>query len=330
MGVGMLLTLILLKLNPTLSSLIVGHTSTKRYDASHRILNVHLSSSLPSSTWMNLGLWDPPPSSPSSPPQITPPPSSSEFAVAAHNLASALASHANLSSTLHRKRMVLDAGCGCGDSLLVWKHLLADDATTILGVSGSASQAAIARSKTEGHEDVDVVHGDAVSYLSSTPLPNLAAVLSLDADYHFNTRAAFAAHAFTALDPDAGGVYAIAGLFPGTPLSSLPWWKRITLSALLLCAGVPLSNFDRDMDAYASFLETEVGYVDVSVEDISHRVFPGFAAFMETTQARGASLPGVWNMGSLAKYRMASRIFLWGYTSGFLRFALVAGHKPPS
>lgn len=215
-----------------------------------------------------------------------------------------------------------DVGHGTGESLLL---LLSEPSTSrplhLIGItslelhhqrSSERVHKRRAEQKQSGqHTQVDLYHGDAVynGHDLGHPLcpghPRLFdSILALDCAYHFNTRRAFLEQSLRKLAP--GGTIALADIcFAAESLKSTRT-KIVTALVRLM----PGPNLVSDIDYVASM--KDIGYVNVTLEDITPDVFPGFISFLKS---RGV---GWWIFGTSLEW----------YTSAGAKFVIVSGQKP--
>lgn len=218
--------------------------------------------------------------------------------------------------------MLSDVGHGTGESLLL---LISDPSvprpSRLVGVTSlelhhqrsleRVQKAQAAQTQDVEPTKVDLYHGDAV-YNGVDPKHPLCpasvglfdAVLALDCAYHFDTRRTFLEQTFRKLAP--GGRVALADIcFSAEALKSTRT-KVITSIARLMPPRNLISNAK-----YVASLK-EIGYVDVTLEDITPDVFPSFIAFLK---GRGI---GWWLFGTSLRW----------YTSAGAKFVIVSGQKP--
>ena len=131
-------------------------------------------------------------------------------------------------------------------------------------------------------------------------------ILALDCAYHFLTRRRFLEQSFIKLSPN--GSIALADIcfissshFLKTPLA----WIVTKIFNPMPEANVISKN------AYLDQM-TEIGYVDITLEDIGEDVFPGFVQFLKSRQW------GWWFFGWV----------LEEYCRAGARFVIVSGKKP--
>ncbi|KAJ8496110.1 hypothetical protein ONZ45_g12580 [Pleurotus djamor] len=185
---------------------------------------------------------------------------------------------------------VLDVGHGTGESLV---FLLSSDkiprpssltGVTSLAVHHQRSAERIQKLTTtdarEAKPAVVLYHGDAVYRrtdlkhpLDPSQGPVFDTILALDCAYHFDTRRTFLTQCRHKLAH--GGRVALADICFSPP--SLTPRNRIAINLLRL---MPKRNII-STSGYVEMME-EIGYVDITFEDISEDVFPAFTAFLSS------------------------------------------------
>ena len=145
-----------------------------------------------------------------------------------------------------------------------------------------------ARSGVIQNTEVDLYLGDAVyrdvepgSLAHNTshchPLgPNggeFNSILALDCAYHFNTRQLFLRQCFTHLS--RGGKIALADICFKDVRPPSPFLRNL----LAITGMMPPSNVVIQQEYMC--IMTELGYEDVTIEDITSHVFPGFMRFLK-------------------------------------------------
>jgi len=220
---------------------------------------------------------------------------------------------------------VLDVGHACGDSLL---HIISQPPSylpmSVVGVTSlpihharasiRVDEALSAMPEETRRPKVRLFLGDAIYRHSSSPnhpFKPLAAtdplpfdkILALDCAYHFETRKIFFEQAFAHLSP--GGRIALADI-------CLPAVSKSLIRRVLDSTGVfmPKENM-WTIDEYEAQLR-RVGFRDVTVQDITDYVFPGFLSFL---QSKG------W------RWWLTERVVATYVTDG-ARFVLASAEKP--
>jgi SAM-dependent methyltransferase len=106
--------------------------------------------------------------------------------------------------------------------------------------------------------------------------PTYTSILALDCAYHFKTREQFLAQSIRCLEP--GGSIALADMCIHS--SSATPGLRILRRIYCVLFSIPLENLITSFGYERTMLEA--GYQDVSIEDITLSVFPGFTAFLKS------------------------------------------------
>ena len=215
------------------------------------------------SAWINIGLWN---SSASG--------STTSYSQAAASLASRLSEEARLPS-LAPGSIVLDIGCGMGDSTLAFARTL-PRSTRILGVNLSASQIEKCRVRATAaaidcERTVEFLVADATA--TDLPAQSVHAVLALESPFHFNTRERFLGEASRLLTP--GGTFAIADICLSR--SGAAWCHWFVTERLSQFFCIPMANC---VDGRTIVNQFEVaGFTDVHLTSIASDTFPGFLSF---------------------------------------------------
>ena len=159
--------------------------------------------------------------------------------------------------------------------------------------------------------NVNLYHGDAVydGVVSEHPFHSASkevydSILALDCAYHFHSRRLFLQQSFSKLGP--GGRVALADIcFDSSALKTRR--TRVLTSTVKL---MPAENLISDQE-YIAQLEG-IGFVDVSLEDITPDVFPGFVKFLKGRRW------GWWMFASIINW----------YGHAGAKFVIVSGRKP--
>ncbi|GBG34976.1 Hypothetical Protein FCC1311_111992 [Hondaea fermentalgiana] len=197
------------------------------------------------STWINLGLWTRGPRMP--------------FEEACQELAVAVGSATRLGD---KDALVIDVGCGCGDSLDLWRRKFACSGK-IYGVNVTEKECQAAREKVKGDADIEVICEDGASFVRRA-----AAVASADVIVSGSQT----------LDSATTQRPHLSKLLWNAPLHML---KLLFISA---SAGTPLVNLLYSKDIFdneqSSFIELHTRVKEIDAVDISHQVFAPFASHM--------------------------------------------------
>jgi len=216
---------------------------------------------------------------------------------------------------------VLDVGFGTGESLIMLlSHLSVPRPSTVAGITSLPRQTSRAQRRVnqlldsdsfEGRRpEVDLHATDAIFRENQANHPldpsidrQFDAILAIDCAYHFNSREKFLSQAFKKLAP--GGRIALADICFGERDAQ----GAVTKAFRTLVRWVPGCN-RLSAKEYGAQME-RAGYVDISIQDVSEHVFPGFLAFLRDQ--------GVW-------WRMMG-FMLRTYASADVRFVIAAGSK---
>ena len=177
---------------------------------------------------------------------------------------------------------ILDVGCGLGATTRQIK--LARPAADVTGVNISEFQV------QEARRNAPNCHFQCMDAANlSLEDASFDALVSVEAAFHFNTRAAFLAHAFRVLKP--GGVLAMADLLPnpGPMAQQITVWPVADVNHLDSC------------EAYASLLSS-LGFADVLIEDITANTWAAWCKNIEK------SLPLDCQSGVISRETMESHL----------------------
>eukprot|EP00658_Telonema_sp_P-2_P041263 TRINITY_DN29501_c0_g1_i1.p1 TRINITY_DN29501_c0_g1~~TRINITY_DN29501_c0_g1_i1.p1 ORF type:complete len:329 (+),score=67.56 TRINITY_DN29501_c0_g1_i1:136-1122(+) len=251
------------------------------------------------SGWMCIGYWNHP---------------SDSYPAASEQLALKMirASGADLMAPLR----VLDVGCGCGNSSLLFARTF--PSISVVGINISPEQIGQAeRSRDALPQElarrVQFLVADATD-LSGLAAGSFDVVVALECAFHFESRAKFFEQAASVLKP--GGALACADIVARScfPLRPSPRWMQN------LMLGVPDCNTD-NMETYSSRLKA-AGFRGVRVEPITGKTFRPFCEYFDR----------VWN-GSQAELESLEGFGLYMWVSKFLmrwtaEYILAVGIKP--
>lgn len=215
--------------------------------------------------WSNLGCWpDGTGSSGVSAPGIS-------YPEACRQLALRVGEAAGLAAA----DVVLDFGCGRGASLALWPQAFA--VTQVSALERQADcVAAIRQRKLPALQAIAVGRFDRLPLPAGLPEHAFDAALCVDAAYHADSPAAFAACAAAALKP--GGRLAFTTLTLSAQGAALTGWPRRRLLTLLALAGIPADSVLSGHDLAATL--TSAGYSAVGMKTLDADVLAGFAVFV--------------------------------------------------
>ena len=230
---------------------------------------------------------------------------------------------------LDRRSVVMDAGFGCGDQLLLWHDHF--QVWRIRGVNLSRSQTAHARARlTEaGYPEAAaaIVQGDICRpqiWSAALDGDKPGHIVALDCAYHFRSRTAFFALASRHLAPAGRLALTDFMLADGHDRSAL---VRRLLRWMLKFSHIAEANIV-DRDCYRLQLQ-QAGFDDIRMIDISDSVMPGLACFIrrlrqDDVPAGVDRKPG--RLG-LLKYRVTGRFLEWAHRRSVLRYCLISATK---
>lgn len=249
-------------------------------------------------SWGNLGYWK----------------EETEYSAACAALARLLGDAAQLNS----QSVIMDAGFGCGDQLLIWLDHY--HVAGVRGVNNSRTQTTFARQQLTktGHGRVaeNLREGDVndpAQWDFGDLAPPVNRILALDCAYHFPDRDRFWQQAASSLQP--GGRVGVTDLM----LSDEHYprgLKAIVLKAMLKASRIPPGNMT-DQNTYIRKME-EAGLEQVELHDISADVLPAFGRWWQNYRpSTRLSWP------SRLKYEITARFLDWAWRKNLLRYQVV-------
>jgi len=203
-------------------------------------------------------------------------------------------------SSENSSRLVLDIGCGCGASLVLWRREFAQDAG-IVGVNCTQAECNSAEEAIRGEGNIKVLCEDALDtvHRGEDFFSDVQTVVSVDALYHVHTRRELLYKLARVMRP--GSSFAAADILGSCDLwkpdekysGFLGWWQlwwrapvHVSLITVIsACAGVPLENL---LYSKASLNEVVAGIggndciklENFQAADISDHVFVPFSTHM--------------------------------------------------
>ncbi|KAG0041167.1 hypothetical protein BGZ83_002225 [Gryganskiella cystojenkinii] len=235
---------------------------------------------------------------------------------------------------------LVHVGFGCGDQDVYMATLYQPSkitGITIEPIQHHAAQELVQRTETAGTE-IDLYVADASTlpaFLESNPTvfnnsndgssrrKQFSHVISIDSAYHYRTRAQFLKNAAAVLEPETGRL-ALADMILAKPAPTSFLGHKI-FAAVFGAMEVPVENM-KSLEEYKQDL-IRAGFVDIEIECIEDRVFPGLAHYIENQMGRlgGLVKPGVgWTYWGLCKG------LKWLDRSKWLHFVVVKARNGPS
>lgn len=250
----------------------------------------------PAPGWLNLGLWEGP----------------GDPAEAPHAVRRLVET---LSRELPPGGVVLDVGNGLGAQDLVIAEVVGPEKLIALNITESQLQAGRA---TLEAADAQPVLGDAVRLPAQGA--SVDGVISVEAAFHFPSRARFFSEAMRVLRP--GGVLAFSDVASERTVPHTPGELIAGLSNLRIW-GMARGNLATS--AQIGDAMVAAGFVDVGIQAVGARVFPpAIRLFRHRLQTHGVEQPYL--------YRLAARLLLnqWDllYRRGMMEYLLVRGRRP--
>ena len=171
---------------------------------------------------------------------------------------------------------ILDVGCGLGATTAYLTRYY--DPARILGINLSEKQVQHCRSR---YPDLSFEAMDAASLRFSEG--SFDRIVSIEAAFHFRTRAGFLREAHRVLRP--GGSIAMADLIPSNP-SAIGAWM------------LPEDNQLEDLDAYEA-LWRESGFANPRIRDVTDRCWRSYFSYLERNSAARSDRGAVEHFRSL-------------------------------
>lgn len=224
---------------------------------------------------------------------------------------------------------IVEAGFGCGDSLLHWRRRYGVQA--IAGLNLSESQTASARQRLLAAGEPDIAQ--AITRADVRQLPAWArqqgsgglsapdTVLALDCAYHFSDRDQFLLDAAAVLP--AGGRLGLTDLLLSR--SDLGARERLPLRAFAHLARIPWDNLLTEAPYRARW--RAAGFEIEHFEDLTPAVFPGFGLWLRRYRA-GLS-PEQRRAVNWTKYTATAQVLRWAWKHRVLRYVLCTARKLP-
>ncbi len=258
-------------------------------------------------SWGNLGYWE----------------SATDYSDACRALALLLGEHA----ALDHQSVVLDAGFGCGDQLLLWLDHFRVARLSGANLSRSQTRYAKAKLAKAGYPAIALLQGDindADIWSDALDTDQPSHVIALDCAYHFPSRVEFFALAQQHLAPVGQLVLTDFMLSDEHRKGSL---ADILLRWMLRRSHIAETNIVRKQRYRRQLLEA--GFDKMRMVDISPHVMPGLARYLQKLRqdkgsARAGKKPGWWG---LLKYRITGRFLQWAYLRSILRYCVISATK---
>lgn len=249
----------------------------------------------PAPGFLNLGLWDRPAS-----------PGTAEQAV--RRLVATLAAPLPWGGT------ILDVGNGLGGGDAVIAEVAAPAQLVALNITESQLVAGRRRLEFAGAQPLA---GDA----ARIPLgdDSVDGIISVEAAFHFSSRAAFFAEAVRVLRP--GGVLT----FSDVPVERWPWTPGELVAGLLNMRAWGVGRRAICSSEAIAREAAHAGFCRVELTKVGEQVFPPAIAFFRRRLGERKDAPTL--------YRAGARMLLWGwgllYRRGVLQYALITAHTLP-
>lgn len=222
---------------------------------------------------------------------------------------------------------IVEAGFGCGDSLLHWRRRYGVRA--IAGLNLSESQTASARQRLIAAGEPDIARAIVQADVRQLPtwvrqqvpcgVTGPDTVLALDCAYHFSGRDQFLVDA-AAVVP-AGGRLGLTDLLLAR--TDLGVRERLPLRAFARLARIPRDNLLTEAPYRARW--QAAGFEIEHFEDLTPAVLPGFGHWLQRYRA-GLS-PEQRLAVNWTKYTATARVLRWAWSHRVLRYVLCTGRR---
>ncbi len=236
--------------------------------------------------------------------------------------ARALADKLALAAQLNSDSVILDVGFGAGDQLLHWLRCYQPQDLYGINLSQSQTQLAQQRLAEAGFDKIawrlmaaDVAELAHFAIRQAQP----DTIISLDAAYHFPSRAQFIRDA-AALLP-AGGRLALTDIVRGKERLNLV--EKLVLKIMARLSHIPTVNLVTAR-AYQTEWQSSGFEID-AFEDITAQVFRPFGEWL--ARYRGGVAKGQGRRSDWFKYTITAKVLAWAQGRDVLHYVICAGSK---
>lgn len=228
----------------------------------------------------------------------------------------ALLQHVGSSGNLNSADRLLDVGFGSGDGFSYWySHF---GVTSLAGVEPVLEQ--VMSTQHVPGISVDARHGLATAL--PFPKSKFTKVFAIDCGYHFESRAKFYKEAYRVLK--SGTLVMVDIIFD---LSHAIFGTRGFLKKLLSDSFLVSQTIISESEADLQCGLTNSGFVDVTIEDISHLIYCGFATEVGD-QLYKKALAGEYACSlRLLRLNSFARMMSFLNRNGIVRYVLVTANK---
>ncbi|GAA5315817.1 MAG: class I SAM-dependent methyltransferase [Candidatus Pelagadaptatus aseana] len=254
----------------------------------------------PGQAWGNLGYWH----------------NCDDYSGACREMALLLGARVGLTSS----SVVLDAGFGCGDQLLLWLQQFR--VQRLFGVNYSRSQTAYAgqrirQAQLASRADLRqgcVGRGDIWAAASGQSVDR---VVALDCAYHFPSRAEFLKRSSELLP--AGGRMGLTDFVLGEGYTGA---AALVARGMFRLSQIPGSNMVSQQTYHDDL--AGAGFGAIEFEDISAHVMPAFRFWLQQFRSDN---PALMPRRRWLKYEATARFLDWAYEQQLLRYVVVTADK---